>query len=452
MLRRPSSLVLAAIMMAMLLWLELPVNAQTATPTAANLWVGAGGSCTRSASATTYNSATSCSSMQAALTAATGGDTVLILNGTYGGQNLSSNGKTSTVNFYAQTYGSVLLTGGLNINVDHVHVVGVTTKLGAADGSGGIDIEDSAATVWSDVLVDGFHGKNAFIAASGVTVKNSEFGNWNACSGFSSPSCTGNCAIEDGFRFWGYQGIAPQNDKLIDSSIHDVSAPPNGDCGGGTNAPHVDAIQVYQAGGIAQNIVIDGVKFYNNASSAIQAGGASLANWTIQNNYFGQTTCCNNIVWGQANCSGSLIIRNNTLANTAAYGIVNDGGCSGSYTLDFSSNLYVVSAPSPATVTGTVTGGNNVFPSGGGSFGSNAKRCSPSWLNGVPSAANGFDVRLSSSDTCANDAGNPADYAPTDMFGTTRPQGGSSPTAGAFEIKSSSVAVNPPTGLIDVVN
>ena len=448
MVRRPSFLVLAAIMMAMLLWFGRPATAQTTTPTSANLWVGASGSCTRAASAAAYNSATSCSSMQAALSAASGGDTVLILNGTYAGQTLSS-GKSTTVSFYAQTYGKVLLTGGLSINTDKVHVVGVTEASGASDSAGGLTIQDSSSTAWTDVLVDGFHGKNAFIAASGVTVKNSEFGNWSACSGYtpSSGSCTGNCAIEDGFRFWSWgpgSATAPSNDKIIDSSIHDVSAPPDGVCGGGAGPPHVDAIQVYSGG---SNITIDGVKFYGNATSALQSGGGALSNWTIQNNYFGPTTCCNNLVWGQASCSGSLIVRNNVIANGNAYGVVNNVSCSGSPTYDFSSNI-VLASTAACLASGSVSGGYNVYAtSGGATCGSNVKKCTPAWLNGVPSAANGYDVRIASTDTCAKGAGNPADYAATDMLGNPR----TAPDAGAFAISSGTI-VDPATGLTAVVN
>src|SRR4051812_47919622 len=72
-------------------------------PKTANLWVGASGSCARSSVPSGYSASTSCSSFQAAQNAASGGDVVLILDGTYGGQTLSSGAKSSVVSYFAQT-------------------------------------------------------------------------------------------------------------------------------------------------------------------------------------------------------------------------------------------------------------------------------------------------------------------------------------------------------------
>lgn len=413
-------------------------------PTQANLWVGASGSCTRSSTLVSYNAATSCVSIQAAITKAFGGDTVLILNGTYGAQTINANQPASTVSVWAQTYGSVLLTGGLTVDVDHIHIIGVTEANGASDSSGGLTIINGTSTSWTDIVVDGFHGKNAFIAATGVTVKNSEFGNWSACSGYVAPStCTGDCAIEDGFRFWSWgpgSTLQPANDTILDSSIHDVSGGSGGNCGGGAGVPHVDAIQVYSGG---TNITIDGVIFYNNATSAIQAGGGTLSNWTIQNNYFGQTTCCNNIVWGQATTSGSLIIRNNTFVNTNGYAVVNDGSASGAYTLDYTNNLWLSSAPSSGSAVQAITGSNNVFPvSGGSTYGTSATRCAPTYTSGgVPASGNGYNQAIASSDTCVQDKGTASDYAPTDIAGTTRFLG-TAPDVGPFEVTGAAPPTN----------
>src|SRR3954470_7018922 len=55
-------------------------SAQAAT--LAHLWVDTnGGSCTRTSSPAVYNDATACASMQAAQTAASAGDTVILKNG-----------------------------------------------------------------------------------------------------------------------------------------------------------------------------------------------------------------------------------------------------------------------------------------------------------------------------------------------------------------------------------
>ena len=66
--------------------------------------------------------------MQAALTAASGGDVIVMKNGTYAAQTIS--GSAKLVTFYAQTYDSVLV-GGLTENAG-----GVTTHGIIASGTG----------------------------------------------------------------------------------------------------------------------------------------------------------------------------------------------------------------------------------------------------------------------------------------------------------------------------
>ncbi|GEM_PF-2910475 len=442
-------------------------------PTAGNLWVGAKGSCTRSATPVAYNAATACGSMQAAQTAAQGGDTVIILDGTYSNQTISSGQKTSAVSYYAQTpsscygnpakattcTGTVLLGSGnatglanqtvLEIDIDHVHVYGVVSN-GSGEGRGALAI--GVGTAGTDVIVSGFGGKNAWIPSDGVTVENSEFGGFNACIGFTpGTGCASNsnCAIEDVFRFWGMGSAAPQNDKLLNSAIHDLSAPPDGVCGSSNLEPHADLMQVYQSSGTAQNIVVDGNLFYNaNGDSNMQWGGGGLQNITIQNNYFGNAQCCNGIAFGQASPCSGLIVRNNVI-DWVGYDIINNGSCSGS--IDISNNIILHPLPTGCLVSGgTVTGGNNIFPPGSPTCGSSVKTCTPNWLNGPPSSANGFDLRLSSSDACAKGAGNTTDFAPTDFYGTLRSS--SSVDIGAFQTSSGSASVAPPTNLAAIVN
>lgn len=430
----------------------------------ANLWVNTtAGSCTRSATPAAYNAAAACGSMQAALTAAQGGDIVFIKNGTYGPQDLASNGKSTAVSFYAETpstcqgqpatavtcTGTVQLNANatalnnqdaLSIEVDHVHIYGVISA-GSSETRGGLNVSNHSAT---DILIDGFAGKNFFASSSGTTIQHSEFGNFNACNGYNGSACNANsdCATEDAARFWG--DPAPINDKLLNSAIHDANAPPDGVCGGGPGIPHVDLLQVYQSTGTASNIVIDGNLFYNpGGDSNMQWGGGGLQNITIQNNYLGQPACCNSIAFGQASPCTGLIYRNNVQDN--ADDPINNGTCSGS--MDISNNIFTQPFLGCLVAGGTVTGGSNIFHSGSGTCGSSVKSCTPTWLNGAPSSSNGYDIRLSSSDSCAKDTGNASDYAPTDFYGTARPEG-SAADIGAFEILSGSAqAPNPPTGL-----
>jgi hypothetical protein len=406
--------------------LSVAANAQTT----ANLWVDAnGGTCARSAVASAYNDGAACADMQAAQTAAQAGDTVRIKNGTYGAQALRTSGKTSAVNYFAETAGGVLVSG-LTINIDKIHVTGVITS-GTGESRGYLDIQDRTETEWTDVLIDGFQAKYAFVAASGVTVQNSEFGNASACN---------NPQTEDAFRFWAWgtsMNHTPRNVSLLRSRIHDWTGGPDGVCTGTAGAGiHPDA---FQADG-GDNMLIDGNLFYNNASSNIQQGvfgGPTLGSMIIQNNYFGPTQCCNNLSIGQAPCGG-VVIRNNVIVGNEN----NGGGCTGG-TPKHVGNIFTraVSACSGASDS------YNIFPaSGGTTCGTNAKRCDVSWASGSLPSFGGAqpDPHLSSSDTCAIGAGNPTNYPPTDIDGQLRT---GAPDAGADQRGSGSQGLQPPTSL-----
>jgi len=160
-----------AILLLVVLALSLGASAQTA-----NLWVDTnGGTCTRQATPATYVDAAACSSMQAAQTAASAGDTIRIKNGTYGSQSISSGGKANYVNFYAETAGSVLV-GGLSISVDYVKVTGVIGS-GTGNSRGSLTLEGNY------ILIDGFHGSTMSGAWNNLatgkhdwTIQNCEFG------------------------------------------------------------------------------------------------------------------------------------------------------------------------------------------------------------------------------------------------------------------------------------
>jgi chitodextrinase len=85
----------------------------------ANIWVDLnGGSCTRSASAAAYNDAQACSSFNAALAAASRGDTVMVKAGTYAPQRLSAvpTGSSGYVVFRPATGESVQIGNGTSGN------------------------------------------------------------------------------------------------------------------------------------------------------------------------------------------------------------------------------------------------------------------------------------------------------------------------------------------------
>ena len=375
-------------------------------PSSANLWIDTnGGTCTRQSSARAYVDAQACSSMQAALTAAAAGDTIVIKNGTYGNQSLTSGGKASVVTFYAETYGSVLVSG-LTVNIDKIYVYGVIGS-GTGNSRGSLSVNSGG----TGTLVNGFRGSTLSInAGNHITIEHCEFGNNN------TDLASGEYDL---VQIWS----ASSNITIKNNIFHDHHQ-------NSTNNDityHNDIMQFYPGG---SNIIIDGNIFYNGPTSDIQAGGGTLNNWVVQNNYFGDPVDGGNMfAWGQASC-GTLVFRNNVIGGNISF--INDGGCSGG-SVDISGNIYLNAVAAVYYGGPAPSGGYNVFPvSGGITSGSNARRCSPSWLNGKPSASNGYDIRLNASDTCAIDHGNPSNYAPSDMYGALRPYGGA-PDAGANE-------------------
>jgi hypothetical protein len=80
----------------------------------AHLWVDTnGGTCTRQASPATYSDAAACSSLDAAQDAASGGDTVRIVDGSYGAQDITGS-KASTVTYIGESVDGVTFTGAIN--------------------------------------------------------------------------------------------------------------------------------------------------------------------------------------------------------------------------------------------------------------------------------------------------------------------------------------------------
>jgi hypothetical protein len=363
-----------------------------------------------------------------AFAVATGGDTVSVASGSYTGQSLSGTAKASPVGFVAATPGAVQV-ASLNISVDRVHFSGIVAS-GSGDTRGDLSVCSSAcATAFTDVFVDGFRGRSAFLRNSGITVDHSEFGGFSACTA-TSP--------EDAFRFWAGTGVTttPTNDKLLHSTIHDVDSGSGFTCQGTTHAGfHVDCMQ--NAGG--QNIQIAGNTFYNCPTSDIQMqpfAGATLGNVTLENNWFGSTACCNSIVLGVTTAGGdcsTLAIRNNVL-----FSVPNAGSCAtGASGLQVYGNIF-------QRVVASCGGGTfafNVFAPGGSTCGSNAKLCTVIFAQPVPGFGGGKpDGHLASSDTCAKDAADPVRFPAVDADGDPRPVG-AAPDAGMDELAG---AVPPP--------
>ena len=80
---------------------------------------------------------------------------------------------------------------------------------------------------------------------------------------------------------------------------------------------------------------------------------------------------------------------------------------------------------------------HNVFAASGGSTcGTAAKRCTPAWVSTPPSSIGGTkpNAHLLATDTCAKSAGDASRYPTNDIDGQSRPQGSTTPDAGADEV------------------
>lgn len=414
----------------------------TAGGASANLWVDTnGGTCTRQSTPGAYSDAAACSSMQLAQTAAVAGDKIILKCGTYGAQSLASGAKASVVSYYAETYDqatsaadvlsatSCVKVASLNISIDKVHVYGVqATSQGFVNGGktmsqlATLNVDGNQA----DVLVDGWRGHAAGAYGTGITFSHVELGNANFCSSTVEE--------RDAMRFWA-NGVPSNNDHIFNSVLHDWydGSGNNGDCGQGDLGAHNDCIQ--SPGG--DNMDISGNLFYKcGSSSIIQFGefsGGVMGAIRLDNNYFGDKPTEYNILSiGQGHCLG-VKIRNNVF-ETGNFD--NNGGCfDGNPT---QSNNIMIGTVTSCNNGGGFTGTNNIFVgAGGATCGANAKRCTPSFTDGLPPDGMSYWLpNLSSSDTCAKNAASSTNYPSIDFYGTARPQG-SAPDAGAYEITNS---------------
>jgi hypothetical protein len=348
---------------------------------------------------------------------------VEVAAGTYSGQSISQSTKTAAVTIRPASGATVLLNGDLNISASHLHVEDIGSS-GSGESRSGLAICNSECNPGlQDVVVQNFHGKYAFIRASNVSVIGGDFGSFDACA-------SGN--PEDAFRLWGGSIVAqPVNDVVDGVTIHDVASGSQNTCQGTSHAGyHVDCMQ--NQGG--QNITIRNSTFYNCPTSGIQMepfSGATIGSVTIENNFFGPTECCNSIVLGTtasgATCS-SLVIRYNVLYNTP-----NPDQCgTGGNGVQVYGNIF----PSSVSCSNDSFDHNVFAASGGSTCGTAAKRCTPAWVSTPPSSVGGAkpNAHLLATDTCAKAAGDATRYPTTDIDGQSRPQGSTTPDAGADEV------------------
>lgn len=343
----------------------------------ANLWVDttAGtGTCTRAATAAGYTDAASCSSFNAAVAAASNGDTIRVKAGTYAGQ-------TCTADRTAQTY----LIADSGVSVGGTLVPGCNwVEFRGFSVTGGMDLED----------VDAQHVTLTNVSAAGhVTIDGPDFFTWTG-------GTLGAYVIDHGdwpgrVMIQGSPG-ATTNIVLDGLTIQPVTRTASSI----SNGDHTEIIRFNQGvtGATLQNLTF--VSGSNINSSTIFIGGAGAAtnetNLTFQNIFFGQNTdgqpiidtngqgaACNtyviayntnissNNLWtgGSANCTsqanvtvrgnlgksstscGSSVYDNNVWSNFAGCG----GGDLGNQTLSFTGDGFHITTSSPAVGNGSAT-------------------------------------------------------------------------------------------------
>lgn len=407
-----------------------PTGGGGGAPGTANLWVDTnGGTCVRQATASAYVDASACSSLSAAASAASAGDTVRVISGTYGAQSVTRTGLTRDTNF--------------DNNIQFI-----------ADGGPGsvtvssLSVGSSSSGTYGGVSFDGFHstGGPAIQEAKDVRFANMEANDMTYVSNSQDikfekytvqPNgwpTTSSAPFNNG---WGF-GIAQQGsgsasapsritwDGVIVRGVRATLA-----------ADHPDGVFMYRGGGVSTaqqwtNITVKNSLFYNNECINWRFNDANPATVTFENNFFDSSvtgisgcgyfsisvasstgTYRNNTIRGgiqvregdcAANCGATRTWRSNILL-----GGWSNSGCSDLSGDTWNKNLLDGSNRCSTNDTNTTTGAINFV---GGSTYPNAMFVQPSSI--------------------AIDGGDASSYPATDYLGHARPFG-VAPDVGAYE-------------------
>jgi len=432
--RRTAATMLLALGL-MTLALAVPQGASAAT--AANLWVDAtGGTCARQATASAYNDASACSSIQAAFTAASGGDTVIVKSGAYTSSKISvtSGSKSPAVNVQIEAGGTATVRDN---EVDFKGLNGLVLDGTAGAGGYGLDISVpgnmlginyGSSTLLQNFTIMGFKLHDNAPAASGqalwashcsnVTVAYAEIYNIYRGDGAQISDSSGLCS----------------NLTFDHIFMHDFSAVSGTD--------HQDGFQV--RGGT--NVTVKNSRITNLTNSGSQGWFVNPGDDLGGGNMQLINTVISNITGNAINyCSKPAVMKYNTLAgglNTST----SIAGCGGNTT--FVGNLTNASCSQVQgyhTNKGTGTYGHNVTTSSCG-FASEGDSVTSNWaanfvgpLSGTATSQN-FALAAGAS---AIDKGTTADYPPDDFDGGSRYQG-LAPDAGADEYGTPGLGTSPP--------
>ena len=382
--------------------------------------------------------------MNAAYAAASGGDTVNVRCGSYGGQTISNRSLGSSVVTVRKDPGdgscSRVTVSNLTVATSYIFVSGFQGtgtannpqgfELGSTPGGCSVSYTSPSypcALPYSHITLNDFaYNVGGSDGVSYATLSNGELGPLNAqsqggCSGtidgidVSGLTTAGNAD--------GPNSVAADHFTVDNVWVHDIQNPSG--CGG-----HTDAIQGTSG---YNNWTIENSRFTNDATcvlaySTYEANPYVVDTITVKNNVFdgnGSLSHCitigNKGATGSSGC-GASNLNNLVENNTFTSGLQADVNCIGSPDGVFRNNIVLPSA----TCGGS--GGDwaydyNIFQISGGGCNTkpHSKVCAPAFTTTNHTTGN---ADLNTTDTCALDyipltAGT---YPTTDIHGTPRPQ------------------------------
>ena len=423
----------------------------------ANLWVDtSGGSCVRSAAGGAYVDAQACGSLNAAYAAASGGDTINVRCGSYGGQTINSRSLGSSVVKIQKDPGDSgcgrVTVSDLTVRTSYILVSGFKGA-GTANNPQGFSLGSTpigcgvsytspsypCALPYSHITLNDFaFNVGGSDGVSYATLSNGELGPLNA-------QAQGGCAgAIDGIDVSGMttsgsadgpNSVAADHFTVDNVWVHDIVN--TSGCGG-----HTDAIQ-----GVSgyNHWTIQNSRFTNDATcvlaySTYEANPYVVDTITIRNNVFDGNGALNHcITIGNKGVSGSSAcgasnLNNLVENNTFTSGLQADVNCIGSPDGVFRNNIVLPSTSCGGTSSLDWSYDYNIFQVSAGSCNTkpHSKVCAPAFTTTNHSTGN---ADLASSDTCA------VDWVPLlggafptlDIHGAPRPQR-TAVDAGAMEL------------------